>query len=194
MESDDMRDIWRSQGGANSPIGLEELRQKAGKFRSTIARRNLREYAAMILMVPYFSYFAWTSRLPLMRAGNGLIVAGLVFMGYELHRRASASPWPAGPDWESCLVFHRAQLERQRDALTGIWKWYIGPMAPGIATVCAAISLPMFRKSLHAGLLSLTWIAVPAVVLGMVARLNKNAAAKIQRQIDELESISGRDQ
>jgi len=190
MESDDMRSVWQSQGG-DGALKLEELRKKAGKFRTTIARRNLREYVAMVLMVPYFGYFAWTSRLPLMRVGNGLILAGLVYIAYELHRRASASPAPAELGWENCLAFHRAQLERQRNALHGIWKWYIGPIVPGLATVCAAISLPMFRKSVSAGLLSLTWIAVPAVVLWMVARLNHDAAAKIQRQIDDLEGLSG---
>ena len=189
MESDDMRNIWQSQGG-NGPVNLDELRRTAGKFRKTIARRNLREYVAIVLMVPYFSYFAWTSRLPLMRVGNGLIVAGLLYIAYELHRRASASSAPGELGWESCLAFHRAQLERQRNALSGIWKWYIGPLVPGLAMVCAAISQPMFRKSLAAGLLSLTWIAVPGAVFWMVARLNKDAAAKLQRQIDELETMA----
>ena len=188
MDSDDMRNLWQAQGGQGAPMSLEQLRKKAGRFRSTIARRNLREYLAMALMTPYFGYFAWTARAPLMRAGNGLIVAGLLYIAYELHRRAAASPAPGELGWESCVAFHRAQLARQRDALSGIWKWYIGPLVPGVATVWVALSLPAFRKSVLAGLLALCWIAVPGLVLWWVARLNKDAAAKIQRQIEELES------
>jgi hypothetical protein len=189
MESEDMRHVWQSQGSGDAPLTLEELRQKGQRFRTTIARRNLREYVAIALMAPYFGYFAWTARLPLMRVGNGMIVAGLLYIAYELHRRASASPSPGEFGWESCVAFHRAQLMRQRDALSGIWKWYLGPLIPGFVTVWVAISIPAFRKSILAGLLALTWIAIPAVVAWQVARLNKGAAAKIQRQIDELEGL-----
>jgi hypothetical protein len=188
MQNDDIRNLWQSQGSGDAPLTLEELRKKGAKFRTTIARRNLREYAAVALMVPYFSYFAWISGLPLMRVGNGLLVAALLFVAYQLHRRASASPAPEEMAWKSCLAFHRAQLERQRDALSGIWSWYLGPLIPGFATIAIAIAIPLFRKSIVAGLLSFLWIAAPAVVLWWVARINKGAAAKIQRQLDELEA------
>jgi hypothetical protein len=189
MQNDDIRSLWQAQGSGDAPLTLEELRKKGAKFRTTIARRNLREYAAVALMAPYFSYFAWTARLPLMRVGNGLLAAALLYMAYQLHRRASASPAPEEMAWKSCLAFHRSQLERQRDALRGIWSWYLGPLIPGFATVAIAISIPVFRKSIGAGLLSFLWVAIPAVVLWQVARINKGAAAKIQRQIDELEAV-----
>jgi hypothetical protein len=186
MQNNDIRNLWQAQGSADAPLTLEELRQKGEKFRTTIARRNLREYIGVALMVPYFSYFAWTSRLPLMRVGNGLLVAALLYMAYQLHRRASASSTPGELAWQSCLAFHRAQLERQRDALSGIWRWYLGPLIPGFATIAIAISIPLFHRSIGAGLLSFLWIAFPALVLWQVARCNRGAAAKIQRQIDEL--------
>jgi len=188
MPNNDIRNLWQAQGSADAPLTLEELRKKGAKFRTTIARRNLREYVLIALMAPYFSYFAWTARLPLMRVGNGLLAAALLYMAYQLHRRASASPAPGELAWRSCLAFHRAQLERQRDALSGVWSWYLGPLIPGFATIAIAIAIPLFHKSIPAGLLSFLWVAVPAVVLWWVARLNKGAAAKIQRQIDELEA------
>ena len=188
MPNDDIRNLWQAHGSADAPLTLEELRKKGAKFRTTIARRNLREYAAVALMVPYFSYFAWTARLPLMRVGNGLLAAALLYMAYQLHRRASASPAHGELAWQSCLAFHRAQLERQRDALSGIWSWYLGPLIPGFATITIAIAIPLFHKSIAAGLSSFLWIVLPAIVLWQVARINKGAAAKIQRQIDELEA------
>jgi len=186
MQNDDIRNLWQSQGSGDAPLTLEELRKKGAKFRTTIARRNLREYVGIALMVTYFSYFAWTSRLPLMRVGNSLLAAALLYMAYQLHRRASASPAPEEMAWKSCVAFHRAQLERQRDALSGIWSWYLGPLIPGFATITIAIAIPLFHKSILAGLSSFLWIVFPAVVLWLVAKANRGAAAKIQRQIDEL--------
>jgi hypothetical protein len=188
MPNDDIRSLWQAQGSADAPLTLEELRKQGAKFRTTIARRNRREYVAIALMVPYFSYFAWTAQLPLMRVGNGLLAAALLYMAYQLHRRASASAALGEMAWQSCLAFHRAQLERQRDALRGIWSWYLGPLIPGFVTIAIAIAIPLFHKSIRAGLLSFIWVVFPAVVLWQVARINKGAAAKIQRQIDELES------
>ena len=60
MQNNDIRNLWQAQGSADAPLTLEELRKKGEKFRTTIARRNLREYIGVALMVPYFSYFAWT--------------------------------------------------------------------------------------------------------------------------------------
>lgn len=192
MDSDDMRELWQSQGGEDAPIDLEGLRKKTGKFRSTIWWRNFREYFFICLMVPYFSYFAWTARLLLMRVGYGLLVAGLLYVAYELHRRASASRPPGELGWDNCMAFHRAQLERQRDALIGIWRWYLGPLVPGLAMVWIGISIPAFRRSGAKGLISLLVLAgVPGIIGWQVARLNKDAAAKIQRQIDELETTAG---
>ena len=188
MQSDDMRNVWQAQGSETAPLTLEELRTKAARFNTRIAHRNLREYAIMALLVPYFCYFAWTARLPLMRVGNGLLAAALLYMAYQLHRRASASPAHGELAWQSCLAFHRAQLERQRDALSGIWSWYLGPLIPGFATITIAIAIPLFHRSIAAGLSSFLWIVLPAIGLWWIARINKRAAAKIQRQIDELEA------
>ena len=188
MQNDDIRNLWQAQGSVDAPLTLEELRGKGGKFRTTIMRRNRREYVAVALMAPYFSYFAWTAGLPLMRVGNGLLAAALLYMAYQLHRRASASPAPGELAWKSCLDFHRAQLERQRDALSGIWSWYLGPLIPGFATIAIAIAIPLFRKSIVAGLLSFLWIVAPALVLWQVRAAQSRGGGEIQRQIDELEA------
>ncbi|HEX3748331.1 MAG TPA: hypothetical protein VHW09_30590 [Bryobacteraceae bacterium] len=188
MESNDMRSVWQSQGGEAAPMSLEELRRKRDRFRRNIFWRNVREYVAIAVMIPYFSYFAWTSRLLAMRVGNGLLAAGLLVVARQLHRRAAAAKVPGKMGWQSCAAFHRAQLERQRDALNGIWRWYLGPLLPGIATVWIALSIPAFRKSLRAGLLALAWVAIPSVVIWQVARRNDGAADNIQRQIDELDA------
>jgi hypothetical protein len=184
---DDACRIWQNQGPGPAPR-LEEIRGKAGKFRSQIGRRNSREYLASALLIPYFGYCAWTTRLPLMQAGNGLMVAGLLYMMYQLHRRASTGPAPADLGWKTCAAFHRAELERQRDALRGVWKWYLGPLVPGLATIAAAGCIAGFHRSALAGFLATLYPCVAGLALWGLGRLNQKAAAGLQRQIDALDA------
>jgi len=190
MPNDDICNIWQAQGAGPAPLTLEELRRKSGKFRSQIARRNLREYVALAAMVPYFGYFAWTSRLPAMRVGNGLMMAGVLYIAYQLHRQAAASDEPAEMAWKTCVAFHRAELERQRDALGSVWKWYLGPLIPGLATILAAGCIAAFRLSTLAGMLVLVVGGLMALGLGWIGRLNRRTAAGIQRQIDALDAAT----
>ena len=188
MQSDDIRHVWQAQGSGAAPLPIEELRKRGEKFRSTIVRRNRREYIAITLMVPYFSYFAWTARPLLMRMGNGLIVAALFYIAYQLHRRTAISSGPEELPRQSCLAFYRAELVRQRNALRGVWKWYLGPLLPGIATIAASLCSASFRKSALAGLISVAWVGAMALFVWWIARLNlRNGAGRIQREIDELE-------
>jgi hypothetical protein len=187
MLNDDICNLWQGQGSGAMPPTLEELRKKGDKFHSQIVWRNLREYLAVALMVPYFGYFVWTSRMPLMRVGNGLMIAGLLYMAFQLHRRAAAADAPAKMGWKTCLNFHRAQLERQRDALASVWKWYLGPLVPGLATILAASCMAAFRRSVLIGMLTIGAAGLMALALWWMGRLNRKAAARIQRHIDALE-------
>jgi hypothetical protein len=187
MIPDDLRNVWQSQGAAVAPPTLEELRRKAGKFTGQIAGRNRREYAVSALLVLYFGYCAWTSPSPMMETGYGLTIAGLLYMMYELYRRTAAAPAPADLGWKSCAAFHRAELERQRDALRGVWKWYLGPLVPGLATISAAGTIAGFKHSTPAGLVTLIFPCLIGLFFWWLGRLNRKAAGHIQKQIDALD-------
>ena len=187
MPSDDICNAWQSQGHGPSPLTLKEIRAKAGEFRSRIARRNLREYVVSALLAPYFGYCAWRTSLPLMRAGHVLMATGVVYMAYQLHRRTGATEAPAEMARTTCLDFYRAELERQRDALRGVWQWYLGPLIPGLAVILAASCIAAFPRSVLAGMLALAVGGAIALALWGLGRLNQKAAAGIQRQIDELD-------
>ena len=189
---DDLCQVWQSQGPVPAPPPPEELRRQAGRFRAQILWRNGREYLVSALMVPYFVYGAWTARAALMQVGNGLMVAGLLYMMVQLHRRASAAPAPAELGGKTCAAFHRAQLERQRDALRGVWKWYLSPLVPGLATIVAAGGAAAFRHSALAGMLAIALAGgFLALALWGLGRLNRNAADRLQKQIDAWE-LDGR--
>lgn len=187
MPSDDICNVWQSQGRGPAPLTLEEIRGKRGEFRSLIARRNFREYLFSALLVPYFIRCAWITPLPLMRAGNLLTAAGLVYMAYQLHRRTAASDAPAEMARTTCLAFYRAELERQRDALSNVWQWYLGPLVPGLAVILAASCIAAFPRSVLAGMLALAVGGVVALALWGLGRVNQKAAARIQQQIDALD-------
>ena len=189
MESDDMRDVWQAQGSGAAPVTLEELRKRGKKFRSRIVWRNIREYVAAAVVVGWFGHGAWAGRSRLERIGDALVVAGALYVSFELHRRAAAAPAPGEWSRQNCLDFHRAQLIRQRDALASVWKWYIGPLVPGLAILMAQGCVTAFEHSLAVGLLSLVPLGAVALTLWFVGWLNKRAAAKIQRQIDQLETL-----
>jgi hypothetical protein len=188
MQTDDIRRAWQAQGSGAAPLPLEELRRKGEHFRSAIARRNRREFIAIALMIPYFGYFAWTVHPLLMRVGNGLIVAALFYIAYQLHRRTAITVDPSEASRQTCLAYHRAELVRQRDALLGVWRWYLAPLFPGIATIAASLCVASFRRSALAGLISVACFGVIALLVWWIARLNlRNGAEKIQRLLDELE-------
>jgi hypothetical protein len=186
--SDDMRNLWQAQGPGAAPLTLEELRAKAARFNTRIARRNLREYLAVLFVVAFFSYGAWTAPKLLVRAGDALEAAGAIFLAFELHRRAAASDAPGDLAWQNCADFHRTQLLRQRDALSSVWKWYIGPLTPGLAVILSSGCVDAFRHSARIGMLSLIPVGFVALVFWLVVWVNRKAAASMQRQIDALET------
>ena len=85
------------------------------------------------------------------------------------------------------MEFYRRELERQRDLLRDIWRWYLGPFIPGLVVfVWGSV------RHVKGG----QWVkAVPFGVLCVVffwfvGRLNRRAADKLQRQIEELRGLS----
>jgi cytochrome c oxidase subunit IV len=186
---DDMCNVWQNQGPGPAPPPLEEIHRKAGKLHSQIFWRNIRESVVSALLVPYFGYCAWTARLPLAQVGNGLMVAGLLYMVYQLHRKASSAAAPADLGWKSCVAFYRAELERQRDALLSVWKWYLGPLVPGLATILAGASIAGFHRSTLIGMVAILPAGLVALLFWGVGRLNRKAAGQLQKQIDALDAL-----
>ena len=80
----------------------------------------------------------WRGRRPLpsLRAAGVVSVAAVIFIVYHLHRYGSARVMPAEMGLTNCLQFHRGELERQRDLLRSVWKWYLAPLVPGMTLVC----------------------------------------------------------
>lgn len=191
--SNDMKNLWQSQPTEPPSMRPEELRGKMNKFDRRIFWRNLREYAAGVLVIAIFGYYEWNFRALLVRLGSGLIIAGTLYVIYQLHRRASTRPAPADLGSSTCIEFHRKSLERQRDALRTVWSWYLLPLVPGLSVLfIGSIASQRAAHPGHLGQLVINILAsqgiIPAVFFA-VWKLNRRGAERLQTQIDELDAL-----
>ena len=188
MPQDELSKAWQNQPGENMTMSLEDIRRKAGKFQRRIWWRNAREYAAVAVVVAVFGlYLAWFPS-PVARAGSVLIITGALYVAYQLHRRAASQSAPTG-GFEHCLGFHRRELERQRDALTNVWNWYLGPLVPGLALFIVGMVIAEPIPVPYRVLSGMVMFAVAGAVFWLVAKLNRYGARKLQMEIDELKAL-----
>jgi hypothetical protein len=178
--SRDPRELWQRQAVEATAPSLAKVREEAGAFGRTIRSRNRREYVAAALVMLFFGWRAVGAERAWERTGLLLIVAGTIYVTLQLARRGSARTPPAEA---SCLDYHRAELERQRDLLRGVWSWYLLPLVPGLAVLLGGQVLA------HPG--SAWRVAVAALFCALlfagIGWINRRAALELERQIDELE-------
>jgi hypothetical protein len=184
----DIKKLWQNQVTESLPMPLEELQRKAKMFRSRIRRRNIREYVAAAILIVWVGSGLLRFSTPLNRAGQITIIAGVVYVVWQLRRRASTAILPVEASASNWLDFHRRQLERQRDALRSVWKWYLAPLIPGIALLLAGLSRTIEQRTGSIALIPAV-AAANIVVFGAVWCLNVRAARRLQRRIDELDAL-----
>lgn len=191
--ADPITSAWQASGRDAVLPTIEESRAGADRFYRQIRRRNLIEYAACVLVVALFgagAIFLPAGVLP--RIGMALVALGALIVAWQLHRRASAEAPPEAMAMEPVLTHQRAQLVRQRDALSQIGLWYIGPLVPGMVLL---LLHPVFEKGPAAALEFDTghWItlAVNLLVFGGAWWLNHRAARQLQVAIDEIDALKG---
>jgi len=189
-EENNMKQAWQSQPTEGVRMSIAEVHAKASTFQSKIFWRNLREYAVAAIVVLFFGYrFAYTAD-PFIRAGMALIVAGTCYLVWQLHVRGSSRELPQEAGLSNSIDFQRTQLIRQRDMLANIWSWYLGPLLPGMVVLMAAVGHATVGRVPHAWLFTAIYIGVIVVVFGAIDQLNRRAARRLQRQIDELDQAS----
>lgn len=193
---DELRELWQQQSLEKENVPLEDIRKKAGKFESTIRWRNLREYVAAVIVIVAFGVLTYRASNIEGRLGAGLIVVAAIYITYVIYNRGSAQHVPEDAARLTYIQFHRLSLERQRDLLRNIWRWYLLPFVPGFgllifsAAVRDGVVMNPNRTSeqLRHGFVLLKFAAFQALVLVVIAALNKRAARKLQMKIDALDA------
>lgn len=181
MSNDPVKSLWQTQQVAPVHFSQQELQKKSRSLHWRVSARNAFEYLACMLVIAGFGSYLHEFPQPLLRLGSALVILGTLYVAWQIHRRASDAPAsPALPG----LLYHRQQLERQRDALRSVWAWYIGPLVPGMVVFRWGVETQLdasapFARGLGANL------AIAAVLL-IVVLINLYTASRLQRQIDQL--------
>jgi len=176
--------LWQCQPVEGIKMSADEIRKRSIKFERKIFWRNIREYVASGIATALFVWFFLGSHDTLFRAACALCIAGLAYMTYQLHRRASARAMPMNLGAANSLVFHRTELERQRDFIGNIWRWYLGPLVPGLAMFSLQSILAAHNHAMRAALVNSIFV----LSLALVWKLNAYEARCLQGRIDELKS------
>ncbi len=88
MSHDDpARESWQSSVTEAKLPSIDELRAASSLFHKKVQRRNAIEYAASVVVVVAFSVYVFTLEHVLQRIGSAMVVAGTLFMAWQLHRR-----------------------------------------------------------------------------------------------------------
>lgn len=181
MSNDPLKSLWQTQEVVSVQFTQQELSKKSRTLHWRVSARNALEYLACALVIAGFWGYLREFPQPLLRLGSVLVILGTLYVAWQIHRRASDAP--ASPGLPG-LVYHRQQLERQRDALRSVWAWYIGPLVPGMVVFRWGVETQLdasapFARGLVANL------AIAAVLL-VVVLINLYTASRLQRQIDQL--------
>jgi Flp pilus assembly protein TadB len=189
-EENNTTQVWQSQPTEGVRMSIAEVHAKASTFQRKIWDRNLREYGAAAIVVVFFGIRFVQTPDPFIRAGMALIIAGMCYLTWQLHARGSSRELPQEAGLSSFIDFQRSQLIRQRDMLTHVWSWYLGPLVPGLVVLMVAIGRATASRVPHVWPLTALYMAIILAVFSAIAWLNKRAARSLQRQIDELDAAS----
>jgi hypothetical protein len=187
-----LQSLWQNQSVYPKQFSADEIRAKAIRFHRTVRFRNIGEHIFSIAVVIFFAGYAWKADTWLSKAGPSLIVLGTMCLVFQLYTRAASHPVPGGPGpggvTESCIEFHRRELERQRDRHRAVWRWYLGPLIPGLLVLFVDRFLDAWGKDgLHVAYSLASALAAILVFVG-IGRVNAVEARKLQREIDELDA------
>ncbi len=186
MRDDELIHLWKKQEHEPMQFSIEELRRDSAAFQQRIGRRNRPEYVGVALVVIAFSWMFLRSHDATPRTGFALIIAGALYVAFTLWKKGSVQPLPGALGQADCISFHRRELERQRDLLMGIWKWYLGPLIPGMAIlVIGGIANAPANTRWFSEIYAVFCVAIFAGI----GRLNQKAAKKLDGQIQELRTL-----
>jgi hypothetical protein len=189
MTDDPAKQAWQASVEIAGAPPLEAVRKGADKFYRYVKWRNLVEYGACVIVVGGFGSYIFTLPHVLQKIGSVLVILAVFYIAWQLHRRASAVP-PEAAGTMPLLLFARAQMVRQREALRSIFGWYIAPFLPGLAVFMTGTLLEK-RAGVGLGPIDAIGSAVMLAVFAAVWWLNQLGARRLQRHIDEIDALTG---
>ncbi len=173
-------------------MSLADIHLHAQRFQSRVRLRNTMEYVAAAFVVVFFGWTAVTVPEPIVQVGAGLIMAGALYVCWQLYRlgrAATRGELDAGA--QSWAAFHRGELVRQREALRTVWSWYLVPFVPGMLVFLAGVSFTGANPAPFLARLAvfLVGAGLIAAVFAVIAWINGLAVKKLDAQIAALDRV-----
>jgi hypothetical protein len=180
--------LWQAQALDAPRISLAFVRQQSDALRRRTRMLNAFNW---IGGAAGMAYFAWVcakffSVNPLLSAATALWIAAVLTCTFLQYKSIASEKQPAEFGVLDALRFHRRQLERQRDARLGNWRWLPLLFIPGHV---------MLFASFFFEITPLPWKAIilNAVVIGfgtwMAIAMTGRSGRRIQKEIDALDSL-----
>lgn len=170
-------------------MSLAEIHTRAERFQSRIRWRNAVEYIAAALVVAAFGWMAFAVPVLMVQAGAILIVVGALYVCWKLNELGRAATKAELDQAITLADFHRAELLRQRAALSTVWRWYLGPFVPGLLVFLAGVAFAPELDAPFAARFSIfaTGLGFTGILFAAVGALNALAVKRLDREIAALD-------
>lgn len=170
-------------------MSLADIHARAQTFQSRVRRRNWIEYAAAAFVCAVFIWTAANVPYVVVQTGAVLIVLGAIYVCWKLHELGRAATKAEADAAVSVAAFHRAEMVRQREALSTVWRWYLAPFVPGILVFLGGVSFaPELDTPLAAkASVFVLGVAFIGAMFAAVAWLNARAVKHLDAEIAKLD-------
>ena len=173
--------IWQGQSPPTLRMSIDQLRSRAGRFEKDIRKRYLRDQICFGLVVACFAVGIFVIGNPITRVGCALIISWAIYSMNALRRYGSPLSAPDASE-QTCVAYHRMQLERQRDIALS-WPWGVGLAIPGFVLFVIGVPLNAERPQWS---VFIALIAAFAFLYVALVIHGKRLAREWQREIELL--------
>lgn len=195
MSSEDknVRTIWQQQPIEEMTMSVSDLNARARAFVRRVRSRNIILYLYSLLNIVAGGALIYLGYFPLMKYPMILMIAAHLFVLWQVVFRARARRMDDAVG-HSGVGFLREQYERQRQALSTAWLWYILPFMPALLWELAiwygAIQTKTGDVAATGQRNFLIVVAGAVVFWGIVWLLFANGARRWRGKIAELDRVA----
>lgn len=186
-EIDEIQALWKQQPTTPPEVDMDEIQAKADRFAKLVTFRNVSEWlAALFVVVSFCGMAVWGDYSTVTRVGAVLIALGAVFLSRRIYLDGRLRDAPdASQDTRGYIEAYRSNLRAQANLLRDVWRWYLGPLVPGLLVFHAGFIVADPSSWLPVALVA----ALSMTVFGVIAWVNRVAAKKLHKQADALPTV-----
>jgi len=185
MTESELRHRWQSMTDTAPAVSLQYVRHRMSMLESQARRRNAAEYFGAVVGFAVLVWSFFDVQNTLFRIALVTLALGVTYSLFRWYRAGSVKSLEGPVGIGDGLVAYRNELERQHAARHDNWRWYIAPSLPGTALLLVALFL-MGPGRLGPFVIAILFISA---WIGSIMWMNARSAARLQREIDALDSL-----